>query len=417
MSLWSKLFARAPAEAPAPPSTEDVLAEVRAGHAVDWEAVHDGLDADAAFALLWQALPLARADRRVDVIDQLAAYDLDAAEQRTLLAAALELGDLLAWAARSVADACDLPGFLARAQAEADDATLAGVARVLAALVEAALTTGPAGDLLDVEDGAVCLRAFADATTARGATTAELALLLMSRQLCASPRIGPDDRAAGWDDALATALEAAILAVLSRPPRGADALWTAYLPERVGSAPAFAALEALRVARAVRIDVSFALAERLRAAPDDAGTWSVALAALDLPAVRDVALDAGVAALQSRRMREGELCSLASQAGCSSCGGPKGADDDELMVPKALEARLLPLLAACAAAPGAFATFVVECLAAPSIALRFNALAVLSHWPTEAIEAETWSVLDALRDDSVPQVRAAVLELLGRRPS
>ncbi len=87
-----------------------------------------------------------------------------------------------------------------------------------------------------------------------------------------------------------------------------------------------------------------------------------------------------------------------------------------LTVPNALEANLLPLIVAYIAIPSGQPELMCERLAAPSIAVRFNALAVLQRWPVRPIDASIWELIDTLADDSVPQVRDAASSLLERSP-
>ncbi len=420
MGLFSRLFGGAKAPEPAAViPTDDTLAAVRAGRSVDWDAALAGHTDDVGFDLLWQALGAADAAARVEVIDRLAEFELDPDQQRGLLHAAAADATRAAWVAISVFESCDVDHLLAddAAVSAPYEGRVAAVALLLGALVEAALSTGPAGDVLDLESGAQTTQALAEALVRVGATPAELVTLRLARRLCDDGRIGVEEEELGWDDALSEALEAAEAAVLARPPRGSDAMWADALAHDVRQASAVAALAAWNAATVADVDATDALLGRIADAPESDATWSVALTALEREAVVDALAPVGAACLQTRRVREGELCSLASQAGCQSCGGGDAADDDELMVPKALEARLLPLLGAVAARPGTHGDLVVECLAAPSIALRYNALAVLSRWQPEAIDAETWGVLDALTDDSVPQVQEAVTGLLERRPA
>ena len=114
-------------------------------------------------------------------------------------------------------------------------------------------------------------------------------------------------------------------------------------------------------------------------------------------------------------MREGELCSLSSQAGCQSCGSGPGAPDDELMVPQALEQKLVPVLQAATAAPLDHEALLVESIAAPSITLRFYGLNALLQAEPNALGDETWEVIEALKGDSHPQVQQLVIALMERK--
>ncbi|MCO4761041.1 MAG: hypothetical protein KC502_06020 [Myxococcales bacterium] len=383
---------------------------------VDWDRALDGRDDDDIVSLLWDALDEANDAARVEIIDRIAEFELTPEQARTLLLTAAKDATRIPWVAISILEACGLTALL-EAQAEApDESVIAASSAMVGALVEAALTAGPAGDILDVDEGADVVRALAGCLQQHGATPAEMVVIRLAKRLCNHDNLDVSDEERGWTEALDETLAAAIAAVMAQAPRGSIARdWKEDLGQRVVSGQGPEAVMAWQAALLCEFDVTANLQQRIADAPDDDGTWSVALMAIDRKVILDDLAPLSVAALQHRRMREGELCSPASQAGCDSCGSPDGAEDDELMVPKALEARVLPVLVHCALHPGEHADLLCETLAAPSVALRYNSLAVLQRWPISEIDAEIWEVVEALSQDSVPQVKEAVGLLLAER--
>lgn len=416
MGLFSRLFGtKNESAAPIQPADE-VLERLKKGLRVEWDQVLEGRSENAAFALLWDAMEIADPGARVEVIDRVAEFELTSEQADALLLRAAEDTTRIPWVAISVLEACDVRAQVTRAADRNDGKPIAAASAMIGALVEAALTAGPAGDILDVEDGAKVVRSLGRALARMGATPAEMVVIQLCKRLSTHENLSEEDVARGWDETTTRALISANSSVLLGAPRGrGSADWVERLSHEITVGTGVQALTAWQAATLAAMDVRPALLERIAKRPNDDGTWSLALEVLDDDEVRDALIPIAVEELQQRRLREGELCSPASQIGCQSCGGPDSADDDELMVPKALEARLLPLVVACAGHPGSHADLVCECLAAPSIPVRFNTLAVLQHWPTDTIEASIWEVVEALAEDSVPQVRESVRALLERR--
>ena len=418
MGLFSRFFggAKPTKTAVTPRPASEVRADLQRGQRVDWEADLEGRGDDDSFSLLWDGLEIAQPAALVEIIDRIAEFELTDEQAAALLLKAAEDVTRIPWVAMSVLESCDIASQVSRAAERFNEATLAAASAMVGALIEAALTAGPAGDILELEDGAKITRALARALAKTGATPAELVVLHLAVALCQSDTLDADDAARGWNEATLKALISARTSVQLGAPRGpGSADWAQRLADQVRSGSGHDALIAWQAAALGKFDVSQALLDRIEAQPTDDGTWSLALTVVDRAEILAALVPIVVEDLQHRRLREGELCSPASQIGCQSCGGADSADDDELMVPKSLEARLLPLVVACASRPGAHADLLCECLAAPSIALRYNTLAVLQRWPADAIDATLWDVIEALEDDSVPQVREAVTELLERR--
>ena len=286
------------------------------------------------------------------------------------------------------------------------------VAAALGCLAESAVNGGPAGDLFDLDQAPALLSVVVAEVQRDGASVHELAALPWLARVAQQAAEDPD--LDDWDDSLAQSLVAAVKEAREGAPRGEEGPWETVLQSQVLKADAEQSLAALTAARACDIDVKSALHQRVVEVGDDAA-WSLGALCLDWPEILRAVSDAGVDRLQGRRMREGELCSLSSQAGCQSCGSGPGAPDDELMVPQALEQKLVPVLQAATAAPLDHEPLLVESIAAPSITLRFYGLNALLQAEPDALGDETWEVIEALKGDSHPQVQQLVIALMERK--
>lgn len=425
MGFWTELFGgkSAPVAAPQPLTAEELVRRVQTGATVKLKTALAGTTDEEEEACLWAVLPHSDGQFRVEVIERLAEFELDAEQQKRLLLAAVERVPGTAWTGAAVADGCDLAALAVQAAAATpcDDAVLDAIALIIASQCEAALGQGPRAELFDLATCAETVGAWADALRGAEGGLGDLVALDLAIQVCMMPELhdaGPEsadpDQVAGWGPELAERLRDLLTGMLARPPRGATS-WPERVRAGVHADRPELAVQALAAARVARIPVRSIVLDRVRAAPDDAGAWSlVGHLQLDTTVLATLA-PLAEQALASRRLREGDLCSPASQASCKSCGtGAKAADDDDLMVPKAMEARIQPLLSACAKAPGEHVGLVRECLEAPSPNLRTLAVAVLQQWPADAIPDEIWLVIEGLADDSLPQVRARVAALLAR---
>ncbi len=420
MGIWQSLFGAKPAATPAPPPKpmpiEEVIARVQAGAKVELHVAFAGTDDDEEERGLWALLPHTSGTLRVEVVERLTEFELDEAQQAQLLRAAVERVPGVGFTAAAVASACDLPAIAAKAAAAqpADGAVLDAVGMIVAALCEAALGQGPAEEEFDVGGCAATVAAWSQTVAAAGAGPADLVALDLALQVCLAEDLGEEEIEAGWDEDLEESLRAVLAKVLGHAPRGGGT-WHDRLIAGLNAEAPEVALQALIAARIADIPMQDAVLDRVRRQPEDEGAWSLALPLLD-ETLLDTLAPLVTEQLRHRRMNEDELCSPASQACCGSCGGgDKAAHDDDLMVPKALEARALPLLAFCAKTAGNHVDLVTECLDAPSPNLRYGATAVLSHWPATALPQELWTRLDALKEDSHPQVQANVAALLARR--
>lgn len=424
MGLFDKLFGGGKAEA-APAldeaGRERLLTRLLAGERVHVDSVLADLDEDAAFAMLWRLLDGTHGSVRVDVVDRLAEFELNTDQQRRLLLASVEHVPGPAWTAVSVGVSCDLGAFCAAASrteapGEEDEAVLAAVAVLLGSLCEAALSAGPAGDAMDVPEAARYTEAWLAALAVTGARPADLITVRLARALCDHEDMDGEAEAQGWDDAMAERLDAAWEELKARPPRGGG-LWTERILADVSEAGLDAASVALMAAPMFEVDTSAALLERVRAAPEADDNWALALLGKPSAQLLDVLVPVVTADLQGRRLCETDLSSPASQVGCAKCGGPPGAEDDDMMVPKRLEQRTLALLGPISGSPGTYGELLFECLAAPSPSLRFNALVVLSVWTPSDIGEPTWELIESLSQDSVPEVQEQVGRLLANRPA
>lgn len=424
MGLFDKIFGGGKTTAAAPPVIDNAARETLVTRFIAGEKVHvdrilDGLDDDPAFAMLWRLLDGAHGAARVDVVDRLGEFDLDEAQQRALLKAAVRHVPGPAWTAVSVSVSCDLGALAKEAAAQSplgdeEEALLSAIAVLLGALCETALSAGPAGDAMDVPEAANYTGEWLTALEAVAARPVDLITLRLARALCDHEDMEGEARALGWDAELAERLDQVWQAMMARAPRGGGD-WAGRVLDDISSAPVDVASVALMTAPILEVDASAAVLDRVRADPTNDDSWTLAL--LDTPsaAMLDILVPVVTADLQGRRLCETDLNSLASQVGCKKCGGPPGAEDDALMVPKQLEQRTLALLGPISQLPGRYGELLFECLAAPSPSLRFNATVVLGGWPPEAISAPTWELIGGLADDSMPQVVDQVEALLAKR--
>ena len=419
MGIWQSLFGTktstpAPA-APKPLALQEVIARVQAGAKVDLNAAFAELDDDAEEGALWTLLPHSSGSLRVEIIERLAEFELEPPRQAELVRASVERVPGAGFAAAAVASVCDLPALAVQAAAAqpVDVALLDAIGTVIAALCEAALGQGPAAEDFDVGACASTVRDWVAVVVKAGGGPADLVALELAIEVCLAEDLSDEDIDAGWDEDFDASLRAALAHLLAQPPRAAGT-WLARIVEGLHADSPEEALQALTAARIAELPVREPLVARVLDAPEDEGAWSLALQMLDAPMLQVLA-PLATAQLQQRRLNEAELCSPASQACCGSCGGgDKAAHDDDLMVPRALEARVLPLLGACAKTPGQHAELLGESLAAPSANLRFAAATVLGLWPAAAVPESAWPLLEALRDDSHPQVQGQVAVLLAR---
>ena len=423
MGLFDKLFGGKAEAAPTldEAGRERLIARFHAGEKVHVDSILADLDDDPAFATLWRLLDGAHGSARVDVVDRLAEFGLDEAQQRRLVLASVRHVPGPAWTAVSVGVSCDLGALCAAASqasplGEEDEAVLAAVAVLLGALCETALSAGPAGDAMDVPDAARHAVGWLSALSAVGARPADLITLRLARALCDHEDMDGEAEAMGWDDEMAERLDLAWDELKAGSPRGGEP-WPTRLLEDVAQGPVDVASVDLMAAPMFEVDTSAALLERVQAAPEADDSWTLAM--LDTPSreLLDALVPALSADLQGRRLCETDLTSPASQVGCAKCGGPPGAPDEAMMVPKQLEQRSLALLGPISGHPGHYGELLFECLAAPSPSLRFNALVVLSVWPPAAIGAPTWELIEGLSEDSIPQVLEQVELLLDTRPA
>lgn len=418
MGIWQSLFGGKTASpapsAPKPLALEEVVARIQVGAKVDLNAAFAGLDDDAEESALWTLLPHSSGAQRVEIIERLAEFELEPPRQAELVRAAVDRVPGAGFAAAAVASVCDLPALAAKAAAQpVDVALLDAIGTIIAALCEAALGQGPAAEDFDVGACAATVRDWVALVVKAGGGPADLVALELAIEVCLAEDLSDEDIDAGWDEDFEASLRAALARMLAQPPR-AGGTWLTRIVAGLHAESPEEALQALTAARIADLPVREPLLERVRAQPEDEGAWSLALQLLDAQML-DVLAPLATAQLQQRRLNEGELCSPASQACCGSCGGgDKAAHDDDLMVPRALEARVLPLLGACAKTPGQHTELLEESLAAPSANLRFAAATVLGLWPAEAVPESSWPLLEALRDDSHPQVQGQVAVLLGR---
>ncbi len=417
MGLFSKLFG---SEKQATKSQPGVEREARikrfeAGETVSVDRIIDGLDDDDAFDMLWRLLDVSAQASRVDVIDRLAEFDLDPAQQQRLALAAVQRVAGPTWTAVSVAVSCNLGAMAAEAAAEpVHEELLSAIAALLGALCESALKTGPAGDAMDVHNGVEHTLRWVEAICQCGARPVDLVTLRLARTLCDHEDVEGEARKRGWNEELANQLDAVWSQVSEREPRGGGT-WPERILADATEGSVDVATSALMMAPIFEVDTAAVLLARVSAAPRDEGSWTLMM--LDTPseAMLDVLAPVVSADLQGRRLCQDDLNSPASQVGCKTCGGPPGAEEEELMVPKQLERRTLALLGAVSRHPGRYGELVFEALAAPSPSLRFNASLVLQQWPAEAINEPTWELLDSLQGDSVPQVSETIEALLATR--
>jgi|GEM_PF-3290962 len=416
MGLFDKLFGGKSAPQPKPalqarqaPLDDDALmAAVTAGKDVDFEAAIEERGDEAGFALLWRLLDASKGSVRVDIIDHLAEFELDDAQQRRLLHAGVTDVPGPEWTAASVAMACDLEAIAAAADAE--DATsmqsLDEAGAILCALCEVTLTTGPAGTALDVDKSAAQVAALATAIDRVGASAADLVTLHVAEQLCLRGERDDELNDAGFNGQLCGHVAAVRDSALEKGGRTGP--WTDMLPGHVRQGSLSDAIVALQAASVTGTGVRDALVERIADDPTDELTWDIALAAGLDERVLDLLAPIASKTLQVRRLGEDELCSPASQVGCLKCGGGTPAEDDALMVPTSLRDRVLPLLVACKQVPGTHEELLIECLAAPDASLRFHALNAFASWGPDTVPDEARELVATLGDDSMPavQVRA-----------
>ncbi len=417
MGLFNKLFGGdKPASATPPAIDREALVErFLGGAAISVDRIVDGLDDDDAFELLWRLLDGSADAARVDVVDRLAEFDLDETQQKRLALAAVQNVAGPTWTAVSVGVSCDL-GALVRAAGEdpLDEAMLTAVAILLGALCESALTTGPAGDAMDVEEATDYVLAWLEVVTTCGARPDDLVTLRLARTLCDHEDQEGEARRRGWDADLAEHLDAGWKTLREMEPRGGGT-WPDRLLTDVADGAIDVATPALMMTPIFEVDAAEVLLNRVSAAPRDEDSWTLTL--LDRPSedLLNVLVPVVTEDLQGRRLCEDDLDSPASQVGCKKCDGPPGSPEDALMVPKELERRTLAMLGAVARFPGQYGELIFEGLAAPSPSLRLNAALVLGNWPAEAIGEPTWDLLESLQDDSVPQVSEQIETLLNSR--
>ncbi len=417
MGLFSKLFGGSKEEpqGQSPQEREAAIARFEGGAAVSVDRITDGLDDDDAFELLWRLLEASSDASRVDVIDRLAEFDLDQPQQRRLALAAVERVAGPTWTAVSVAQSCDLGAMAEEAAQEPhDEPMLTAVAALLGALAESALTTGPAGDAMDVPKAVEYTLGWVEALGRCGARPLDLVTLRLARTLCDHEDVEREARKRGWNEDLASRLDTAWVEVRDREPRGGGA-WAERLLTDVSEGSVDVATPALMMAPIFEVDTAAVLLARVAGAPSDDDSWTLTLLGTPTKEILDVLVPTITADLQGRRLCEDDLNSPASQVGCKKCGGPPGSEEDALMVPKQLEQRTLAILGAISRHPGYYGEFIFEALAAPSPSLRFNASLVLQNWPVQDINESTWDLLESLQDDSVPQVSELVEALLTSR--
>jgi hypothetical protein len=423
MGFWQRVFGSTStpeAGRPAPPSLEELVEKLKAGAKINLHAAFADVDDDVEEAGLWTLLPHASGPARVEIVERLCEFELDAGKQELVLRAAVERVPGMGWTAPALAQACDFAAITQRAARATpqDEVLLDMIGHVIAALCEAALGEGPADDDFDVAGVAPIVRDWCKAVQDAGGGPGDLVALELARLVCSAPDLGDDELAAGWGPDLAKQLEQALKDLLSRAPR-VGGTWRERILADLASDRPEVAVQALAAARLAEVPVRQALIERVQAAPDDEGAWSLALMVrLDDDAL-DVLVPLALTALHERRDREEDLCSPASQAGCESCSTTKhAAGDDDKMVPKSLEARILPLLATLSGRPGRHIDLLDACLQAPSPNLRMVAASALLQWPPQALDDRLWASIEALDDDSNPQVHERVTALLdrGREP-
>ena len=413
MGLFDKLFGAK--EAPPPrdlPTEAELLASAPAGDLSDLGDALEALEDVAAFALLLKLLPVSVQHARVEVIDHLAEFELDEAQQETLLLAAVTDVPGVQWTAASTAAACDFGAMCARFSPEdpAQERLWRAIGEVLSALAEVTLTTGPAGTFLDVENGAKHLVAWSDSLARFGTRPQDLVTLAMAAQLCKQADEHDDDLdELGFGEQLLGHLQAIKAQVLEQG--GRDGAWAETLPMAIEQGGLGDALVALQAAAVAEIPIRASLEKRVAANPSDEPTWDLALAAGVDASMLSLLAPVATATLQFRRLGEDELCSPASQVGCLKCGGEKAAEDEEMMVPRALRDRLLPLLATTQKMPGEHEEFLVECLAAPDPSLRYHALVALGNWQPTTLSEQVKDIVEQLADDSMPVVQNQALEL------
>lgn len=412
MGIFGKLFGGKPeAAAVAPIDDQALIDDVAHGKPIDLRGALDERDEDAAFALLLQLLPLSTGTTRVDVIDHLAEFELSDGQQRDLIAAACEWVPGPQWTAASIAMACDLTAMCGGfdADVDADMTLLDAIGQQLSALCEVTLTTGPSGTALDVEQAPEHLTAWAAALARCGAKAGDLLGLAMARELC---RRGEDDDeldAHGFDEPRLAGFDAAIAHVLASGPRGGDTTWDAHLGAAVTGGTIDEAGMALQAAQLTQTSLREALNARILARPEEQESWDLAAVGGYDAALIQALAPVAVRTLQFRRGAQDELCSPSSQAGCLKCGGAEPAPDDEMMIPKSLRDRLLPLIAALQTAPGEHGDLLQECLAAPDPNLRVYALAALVRWDEDVVPDPLHAQVEELTEDSMPAVREQAL--------
>lgn len=414
MGLWSKLFGGKTAEPvkKQPLTGEELVARLQSGQPLKLAAALAGADDDAEEAALWTLLPHTEGALRVEVVERLAGFELDLAKQARLLLAAVVQVPGVSFTAAAVADVCNLAD-LCRQPGEFNLELRDAAARVVAALCEAFLGQGPADEAMELAELATLVRTWAETLENDPAGAPDLLALHQALQICAQTEEDAQAEEAGWTEALEIALDALLEQVLTRPPRRAET-WAELLHAQLQSADPALALEALEAGAVAKIPMRQAVLERVQREPADEGAWSLTQRLRPDAEVLAVLVPLARAALGERWAKEESLCSPASQAGCSSCSGKPGADDESLMVPKALEARLQPVVGATAQFPGEYQDLLTDCLIAPSAALRTLAAAVVMRWPQGAASEELWQAVAALADDSHPQVHAQVKALLAR---
>ncbi len=405
MGLFSRLFGASDSSTI---TDEQFIHRARRGLPLDIDALRSQRQADLEGYrdLMWGLVTDEQIDDPSKFIEALCAEDLQEDDQQDLLSAATAHPGRLPWLALDALRASAPTGWLRNRPDSRDD-----VATALGCLAESAINGGPAGDLFDLEELPALVGLMCELIEDNGASTHELAALPWL--LKANQDIEPEEPE---DQELIDTLQSTLTSAMKRKPRDHESPWQSLLPEQISQGDADDALAALTAARACDIEVKESLRARI-ADKGDPTAWSLGAMCLDWPEIVAAMSTAGVAALQSRRMREGELCSLSSQAGCQSCGSGPGAADDELMVPQALEEMLTPVLQVTLEAPIDHEDLLVECIAAPSITLRFYGLSALSRAEPESLQAQTWEIIEALKGDSHPQVQQLVLLLLEGRPS
>ncbi len=414
MGLWSKLFGDKTAEPvkKQPLSGDELVARLQAGQPLKLAAALAGAEDDAEEAALWTLLPHTDGALRVEVVERLAGFEVDLAKQARLLLAGVDQVPGVSFTAAALAEVCDLAE-LCKQPSEFQFEVRDAAARVVAALCEAILGQGPAEETIELDALATLVGSWAETLTDAAAAAPDVLALHQALQICAQTEEDPQAEQAGWTEALEIALDGLLEQVLSRPPRRAET-WAELLHAQLQSADPALALEALEAGAVAKIPMRKAVLDRVQREPADEGAWSLTQRLRPDAEVLAVLVPLARAALGERFAKEESLCSPASQAGCSSCSGKPGADDEQLMVPKALEARLQPVVGAVAQFPGDYQDLLLDCLVAPSAALRTLAAAVVMRWPQGTASAELWQAAEALSDDSHPQVHAQVKALLAR---